>query len=59
MPSHRDRPSYNLSAQYNTPRNRARSPEYANTEGGLGKVHQRFDAKLPKVIEDLNESLAA
>mgnify|MGYP003455818337 CR=1 FL=1 len=35
--------------------------EYApfNAQGGLGKVHQLFGAELPKVIEDLNEALAA
>ena len=35
--------------------------EYApfNAQGGLGKVHQLFGAELPKVIEELNEALAA
>ena len=28
-------------------------------QGGLGKVHQLFGAELPKVIEELNEALAA
>ena len=30
-----------------------------NQRGGLGKVHQIFGAELPKVIEALNEELAA
>lgn len=30
-----------------------------NAHGGLGKVHQLFGAELPKVIEELNEALAA
>lgn len=35
--------------------------EYApfSQEGGLGKVHQLFGAELPKVIEELNDALAA
>ncbi|MBI3101474.1 MAG: DEAD/DEAH box helicase family protein [Burkholderiales bacterium] len=35
--------------------------EYApfNAQGGLGKVHQLFGAELLKVIEELNEALAA
>ena len=28
-------------------------------EGGLGRVHQLFEAELPKVIEELNRELVA
>jgi type I restriction enzyme R subunit len=28
-------------------------------EGGLGKVHQLFGNELDKIIEELNEALAA
>jgi hypothetical protein len=27
--------------------------------GGLGKAHQRFGNQLPKLLEELNEPLAA
>lgn len=30
-----------------------------NREGGLGKVHQFFGAKLDAIIEELNETFAA
>lgn len=28
-------------------------------EGGIGKVHQLFGAELPKVLEAMNQELAA
>ena len=30
-----------------------------NQEGGLGKAHQLFGDPLPKLLEELNEALAA
>jgi type I restriction enzyme R subunit len=30
-----------------------------NQEGGLGKAHQLFGDQLPKLLEELNEALAA
>lgn len=30
-----------------------------NQEGGLGKARQLFGGQLPKLLEDLNEALAA
>ena len=35
--------------------------EYApfNREGGLGRVHQLFGERLPKVIEEMNRELVA
>lgn len=30
-----------------------------NQEGGLGKAHQLFGDHLPKLLEELNEALAA
>ena len=37
--------------------NRMKNP--SNNICGLGEVHQRFGAELPKVIEELNRELAA
>ena len=30
-----------------------------NQEGGLGKAHQLFGDQLPKLLEELNEAVAA
>jgi type I restriction enzyme R subunit len=38
----------------------ARKPvEGGNQRGGLGKAHQLFGEQLPKLLDELNEALAA